>query len=165
MMPNVIGNNTLKEFWGYKYDAEHRSDRQASAGINVHADAASVNLNFWITPDDANLDKSSGGLQVWSKLHASSDDGETIRRLQSGDVAPEEKARFLGLSDADRQVVPYRENRAVIFRSSIYHRTDEHKFKAGFRNSRINYTLLFGWPEDVRCRAPPEAAGAAAGAA
>lgn len=36
-------------------------------GITVHADSASVNLNFWVTPDDANLDPSSGGLVVYPK--------------------------------------------------------------------------------------------------
>ena len=36
-------------------------------GITVHADVASVNLNFWVTPDDANLDPSSGGLVVYPK--------------------------------------------------------------------------------------------------
>ena len=60
-MPTAFANNTLQEFWGYKYDPEHQSDLQGSAGINVHADHASVNLNFWITPDDANLDRDSGG--------------------------------------------------------------------------------------------------------
>lgn len=36
-------------------------------GINVHADEAAVNLNFWVTPDDANLDKDSGGLVIYTK--------------------------------------------------------------------------------------------------
>ena len=36
-------------------------------GIAVHADHAAVNLNFWVTPDDANLDPSSGGLVVYPK--------------------------------------------------------------------------------------------------
>lgn len=37
-------------------------------GIAVHADSASVNLNFWVTPDDANLDPDSGGLVVYPKV-------------------------------------------------------------------------------------------------
>lgn len=36
-------------------------------GITVHADVAKVNLNFWVTPDEANLDPSSGGLVVYPK--------------------------------------------------------------------------------------------------
>ena len=36
-------------------------------GINIHADFAAVNVNFWITPDEANLDPESGGLVIWDK--------------------------------------------------------------------------------------------------
>ena len=35
------------------------------SGINIHADFAAVNVNFWITPDQANLDAESGGLIIW----------------------------------------------------------------------------------------------------
>ena len=34
-------------------------------GVHIHADDAVVNVNFWITPDEANLDPQSGGLLVW----------------------------------------------------------------------------------------------------
>lgn len=37
-------------------------------GITIHADSASVNLNFWVTPDEANLDPTSGGLVVYPKM-------------------------------------------------------------------------------------------------
>ena len=40
--------------------------------------------------------------------------------------------------------VPYRENRLVLFNSNLFHQTDEFHFKPGFRNRRINITLLFG---------------------
>jgi len=159
-MPTAFANNTLQEFWGYKYDPTHKSDSFGSAGINVHADHASVNVNFWITQDDANLDPDSGGMVVWSKLHSTSDNPEIKRRLARGDVSPEEKATFLGLRETDIQKVPYRANRAVIFRSSLYHKTDRHTFKPGFENCRINLTLLFGWQEDVRCRTAAAAAAA-----
>jgi hypothetical protein len=36
-------------------------------GIQVHADDAEVNLNFWVTPDESNTDLSRGGLVVWHK--------------------------------------------------------------------------------------------------
>ena len=40
--------------------------------------------------------------------------------------------------------VPYRENRAVIFDSDLFHRTDTLRFKPGYENRRINVTMLFG---------------------
>jgi hypothetical protein len=32
----------------------------------VHADSAAVNVNIWITDDEANLDQNSGGLVVYA---------------------------------------------------------------------------------------------------
>jgi hypothetical protein len=40
--------------------------------------------------------------------------------------------------------VPYRENRAVMFRSRLLHRSDAPEFKIGYENHRINVTFLFG---------------------
>ena len=34
-------------------------------GIDIHADQSDISLNFWITPDSANLQPSGGGLDVW----------------------------------------------------------------------------------------------------
>ncbi len=42
-------------------------DALKNLGTAILADFASVNVNFWITPDDANLDPESGGLVVWDK--------------------------------------------------------------------------------------------------
>lgn len=39
--PDIIGNLTLQNFWCYKYES-------GGAGIQVHADDAEVNLNFWV---------------------------------------------------------------------------------------------------------------------
>ena len=65
--------------------------------------------------------------------------------------------------------VPYRENRAVIFDSALFHQTDVYRFKRGYRSRRINLTLLYGMMEKVRCnslkqqrRARPASGGAAA---
>ena len=43
----------LQYLWAFKYDSR-------LSGINIHADFAAVNVNFWITPDDANLDPNTG---------------------------------------------------------------------------------------------------------
>lgn len=58
-MPRVFCQHTLHQAWAYKYDDLLQS------GIAVHADSAAVNVNFWITPSDANLDPNSGGLVVY----------------------------------------------------------------------------------------------------
>src|SRR4051812_20622334 len=59
-LPEVFRAHPLKYLWAFKYDS-------TLTGINIHADFAAVNVNFWITPDEANLDPDSGGLIVWDK--------------------------------------------------------------------------------------------------
>ena len=62
----------LAQWWAFEYDAR-------LPGTDIHGDDADFSLNFWITPDSANLDPSTGGLVVWDKT-APSD--WTLRRLQ-----------------------------------------------------------------------------------
>jgi len=57
-MPRVIRDHPLNMMWGYKCDS-------TLPGLAVHADAAAVNVNFWITEDEANLDPDGGGLRVY----------------------------------------------------------------------------------------------------
>ena len=40
-------------------------DTANGKGINIHADFAAINLNFWITPDEFNNNKKGGGLKVY----------------------------------------------------------------------------------------------------
>ena len=122
--------------WGFKYDSE-------LSGIQIHADQAAVNVNFWITPDEANLDPESGGLVIWDKaapLEWSFDEynnkGQMIRD-------------FLAQSGAKSVTVPHRSNRAVIFDSDLFHETDRIAFKEGYLNRRINVTMLYGRREDA----------------
>ena len=107
-----------------------------------------VNLNFWVTNDDANEDKESGGLVVFNKqLKGVAMDG--IGGYNNHDI----NADTMGLTDKDIKMrVPYKQNRAVLFHSSYFHQTDRHKFKPGYTNRRINYTLLFGFLESFTCQ-------------
>jgi tetratricopeptide (TPR) repeat protein len=130
-MPRVIGDAPLLQAWGYKYD-------QRLSGINMHADFAKVNVNFWLTPDDACLDAASGGMVVydlpvpksWSFADYNSD--------------PSRLATYVKLHDAQPLTVPHRANRCVIFDSSLIHVTDRMVFKPGYENRRVNVTLLYG---------------------
>jgi hypothetical protein len=44
----------------------------------------------------------------------------------------------------DTLLVPYRENRAVLFESRLFHQSDIPDFRQGYEDHRINITLLFG---------------------
>ncbi len=51
-LPRIFGTHRLTQAWAFKHDSARR-------GLNIHADAAAVNVNFWITPDEANLNPES----------------------------------------------------------------------------------------------------------
>jgi len=46
--------------------------------------------------------------------------------------------------------VPYVQNRAVLFDSTYFHRTDDIAFKKGYKNRRINLTFLYGDREKLK---------------
>ena len=127
----ICGNHALKYLWAFKYDS-------TLDGVEIHADNAAVNVNFWITPDEANLDPERGGLVLWDV--AAPLDWEYAR--YNGDHAATRD--FLTRANARPVTVPYRCNRAVIFDSDLFHETDAIRFREGYLNRRINVTFLYG---------------------
>ena len=124
--------------WAYKYDSLRHSTDSSVTGINVHADFAAVNVNFWITPSQSNLNEESGGLIVYDVEAPVSWDFETYNSDQA--LIRKELETKNGVAS----VIPYRGNRIVIFNSNLFHETDSYKFKEGYENRRINVTMLFG---------------------
>jgi hypothetical protein len=129
--PTIFGEHGLVMLWGFKYDS-------SLGGIRIHADQAAVNVNFWITPDEANRNPESGGLVVWDaaapqdwEINTYNGDDDTVHA-------------FLAKVGAKPMRVPYRANRAVIFDSDLFHETDAIDFEDGYLNRRINVTMLYG---------------------
>lgn len=130
-MPRVIRDHPLNMMWGYKCDS-------TLPGLAVHADAAAVNVNFWITEDDANLDPDGGGLQVYE--HTAPSDWDFRRFNNDADGI---RAWLQSIGSVPRRY-PYRANRALMFDSDLFHATDAPRFRPGYLNRRINITLLYG---------------------
>ncbi|HYC47602.1 MAG TPA: hypothetical protein VED01_19170 [Burkholderiales bacterium] len=130
-MPNVIGDLPLIQAWGFKYD-------QRMQGINMHADFARVNVNFWLVPDDACEDLTTGGLIVYDVPVPKS---WTFTDYNS---EPERLNAYVTAHGVTPRRIPYRGNRCVLFDSSLIHVTDELHFKPGYENRRVNVTLLYG---------------------
>ncbi len=129
--PAIIEDYPLLHFWAFKYDS-------SLYGIKKHADFAAVNVNFWITPDEANLDPEHGGLVVWDAA------APLDWNFAKYNAAEDDITAFLTSRNSKSVTVPYRANRAVIFDSDLFHETDVIHFKPGYENRRINVTLLFG---------------------
>ncbi len=132
-LPRIFGPHRLTQAWAFKHDSARR-------GLNIHADAAAVNVNFWITPDEANLNPESGGLVVWDKEAPRDWDFKTY----NSDKARGSIYEWLTSQGAKEIKIPYRANRAVLFNSDLFHETDDIAFKEGLTNRRINITLLYG---------------------
>jgi len=128
----ILDGEPFRYLGAFKYDSE------ISAGTNTHGDNSNVNVNLYIAPDDANLDPDSGGMEIWD---VAAPDLPAMRRLNGNEDAV---AEFLKHSGARRFTVPHRANRAVIFRSTQFHRTDKFRFKPDYLSQRINISLLFG---------------------
>ena len=117
--------------WGFKYDQDMK-------GINLHADFAKINVNFWITPNDACMDLNSGGMVIY---------GTPVPETWGFDdynCNPQKLREYLKFNNSTPVTVPYRMNRCVLFDSAYIHNTDHLSFKPGYENRRINCTLLYG---------------------
>lgn len=129
--PEILGPHRLSQAWAFK-------GLRPQAAVDVHADDATVSVNFWVTPDAANLDPSHGGLMV---CLAPPPEDWTI---EDYDADRPRIVTFLEQQADNSLVVPYAENRGIIFRSRLFHASDRPKFASGYENHRINLTLLYG---------------------
>ncbi len=131
--PGIFHQHRLLQAWAFKQDSARRP-------LKIHADAAAVNVNFWITPDDANLDPASGGLVVWDKEAPRDWD---FKAYNSTAFQPKIR-EFLKQNGASPVKVPYRENRALVFNSDLFHESDTCAFRDDYESRRINITFLYG---------------------
>ena len=127
----IMAGHRLTQMWAFNYG-------QAGAGTRKHADKAAVNVNLWITPDEACPDPEAAGLTVYD-VAAPPDWGFSDYNLD-----PARLERLVAREGCAPVHVPYRCNRAVIFDSSLIHESGGVAFHSGYINRRINVTLLFG---------------------
>ena len=136
--PKIFKNHPLKQLWAYKYDSRAYKNDSPFTGINAHADFAAINVNFWVTPKAANLNSLSGGLVVYNTEAPLEWDSKTFNN------DTEKILEHLEDNNDEKSVIPYNENRIVLFNSNLIHETDKFEFKEGYENRRINITMLFG---------------------
>jgi hypothetical protein len=132
--PRIFANYALALWWLFKYSETNTS------GIGIHADPAAVNINLWLTPDEACLE--GGGLTVYSHVP---DLHQTMQQVNH-EFADGEEATLREQLKAAGAVhhIQYKCNRAAIFVSDQYHESMPFRFAAGYENRRCNLTLLFG---------------------
>ena len=141
---NTSNKRNLNQMWAFKYESK-------CPGIDIHADFAAVNVNFWITPTTANRDYDeekdigkTGGMWIWDKGAPVDWD---FNRYNGDDK--NEVTEYLEKNKAKAVYIPYKYNRCVLFDSNLFHKTADVNFFPGFDNKRINITLLFGQRENT----------------
>lgn len=130
-LPRIIAGQPLQQMWAFKNEPHQPTTLP-------HADFAVVNVNFWLTPEQANLDPSTGGMIIYDTPTPAEWDFEMYNTR--GDLI----AEHLLQRGARSVTIPYRANRAIIFNSRYFHKTDQLNFSRRYEDRRINVTLLYG---------------------
>ena len=130
-LPRLLGDRPLTQAWAFKA-------LQGGKPIYCHTDDAEISLNFWLTPDIANRRPESGGMKIYKQLEPD-DWSKMDYKNNQGRIK-----KFLDSEKVECVTIPYRQNRAVLFKSRYFHETDNPDFKSGYNNHRINITMLFG---------------------
>ena len=135
--PKIFKNFPLTKAWAFKCNNQMK-------GIKIHADFAAINVNFWITPDKANLNKNNGGLLIWDK---EAPKNWNFYKYNNNHL---EIKKFLKKKKSKMKKIKYKSNRVVIFNSNLFHASDNFNFKNNYESRRINITLLYGKREDTK---------------
>ncbi len=133
VLPHVLADRPLSQAWAFKALAP-------AASVDLHADDGTVSLNLWLTPDAANRNRNTGGLIIcrtpppahWT-ITGYGEDHQEI-------------AAFVEENSDNLQKIDYRQNRAALFASRLFHGSDRPNFAAGYENHRINLTLIYNQP-------------------
>ncbi|MCD9228648.1 hypothetical protein ACPPTR_12735 [Ralstonia pseudosolanacearum] len=145
--PLLIGErHPLRQLWAFKNTEVLPGDS------TVHADFAAINVNFWITPEAANLDPDSGGMVVYD-LEAPLSWG-----FRQYNERPDLIRELMALHRPRAIRIPYRQNRAILFNSDLFHGTEAVCFRPDYLSHRINVTMLYGDRRLDEHHAEPESA-------
>ena len=136
-LPDMFAGQRLAQMWAFKCGGQ-------SPGTRLHADKSFINLNFWITPDEALCDARSGGLRIYD---IAAPPEWNFQNYNHQETAMRAEIKHQGGSGQD---VLYKCNRGMIFDASLMHETIPLDFHAGYENHRINITMLFGNRRETR---------------
>ena len=121
----------LRGAWGFK------TPQRLPADATNHADFAAVNVNFWITRDEANLQPESGGLVIYDVDAPLAWDFHSYNG-RTDMIVPFLRSKSLGKGE---HTVP---REPGDYLPDLFHATAEVNFRPGYENRRINITMLDG---------------------
>lgn len=129
-LPRVLAGVHLVEHWAFLHPR--------SGGLRPHFDVGAVTVNLWITDERYNCTPDRGGLILYAAERPAEVPADMAGRPGWADEV------FARVNDGREIRIPYKGNRAVLFKSSLFHASDEGEFKAhDLESSRMNLTFLF----------------------
>ena len=128
IVPKISLAEKYYRSWSFVYE-------NVAEGVYPHADPSFINVNIWVTPDECVQDHNKNGLKIYKKKAPKE---WTWKQYNTGGLLITD---YLKGSKYDR--VPYRYNRAIVFRGNTFHETDSVHMKPGDENRRVNYTFLY----------------------
>ena len=128
VVPKISLAEKYMRSWSFVYN-------NVARGIEAHADPSFINVNIWVTPDECVEDHNENGLKIYKKK--SPKDWKWKKYNENSLLIND----FLKGSKYD--IIPYKCNRAIIFKGNTFHSTDNVHMKQGQENRRVNYTFLY----------------------
>ena len=114
--------------WSFVYN-------NVSRGVQPHADPSFINVNIWVTPDECVYDHAKNGLVIYKK--------KAPKSWRWRDYNANVPLVEVFLKGSKYDIIPYKYNRAIIFRGNTFHSTNSVYMKPGDENKRVNYTFLY----------------------
>jgi hypothetical protein len=128
----TLHNSNFQRAWSFIYE-------NISEGVSIHADPASININLWVTNDSSIIHaKDHNGLSIWRVKPPADWDHDRYNKNQTLSESYIDSQR-----DVEKIDVEYKFNRAIMFNSMYFHKTQPVQTIDGYENRRINYTFLF----------------------
>ena len=125
---SLIKQSQYRRGWSFLYN-------NVARGVMAHADPSYINVNIWVTPDECVADHNKNGLKIYKKK---SPKEWTWKQYNNNHALIDDF-----LKDSEYDIIPYKCNRATIFRGNTFHTTDNVHMKPGHENKRVNYTFLY----------------------
>lgn len=129
--PKVSFLKSYIRSWSFVYN-------NIGKGVNAHKDPDSqYTCNVWVTPNECVENNNCNGLKLYRNRLVDPNWPE----IQTPHWNMYSRPEYLKKLKYD--IIPYKYNRATIFRSKTIHETDNVFMKPGYQNRRISYTFLY----------------------
>ena len=110
---------------------------EARTTVDVHADDAAISVNFWLTPNEANLNPDGSGLAVCRVPPLVAWETRGYNAYENRIVA------FLGQHVAEVLILPYSGTGPACSSPHLFHHSNATELTIAYEKRRVNLPFLF----------------------